>query len=424
MKAINIITYALFIFFVFPAGAQEKYELLYLNNSYDALLEACQEKSTAEAYYWHALVLDKNGNWTEASSLLDTALIQFKENINLENLFIGIQFKLGRYSQITSLLTKHIDYPGNFIKYINILEFRGEYKQAILLLEEKIESDSTNLEYLSHLGDNYFQIDLILSSIETFKKILIINPSDLLSASKLANLYIRTKSYPQSIEICDKGLAIDSTSRKLYRAKGIASNKDGDYETSTKCFQYLYSQGDSSQFVLKNLGISEYYTHSTLAAIEHLELAYKNDSSDFDVCYVLGESYLNTNNQEPGLYYYNQADSLLQPDKTILSTIHNKKQSIYTSLGDFEMAIKSYKTAYNYNPKPEYLFFIASLYQHQIKDKKEAIHYFQSFVDVLPEEGEASKEKEADQLRTISMRDVAERNIEKLKEELFFNGEL
>ena len=127
--------------------------------------------------------------------------------------------------------------------------------------------------------------------------------------------------------------------KKLIKVKGIANFNLEDFKTSESCFKYLYEKGDSSKYTLKHLGISEFKNNLLLISREHLITVFQLDSSDIEVCYILGMGYVNSPDPAKGLYFFDRADSLLQPDYKVLSTLYNEKQSIYSRLNNYEKAL-------------------------------------------------------------------------------------
>ena len=107
----------------------------------------------------------------------------------------------------------------------------------------------------------------------------------------------------------------------------------------------------------------------------------------------------------------------------MLATLYLDKQALYSAVGNYNEALRCFQTAYQYNPKPEYIFFIASLYHHHLKDKQKALEYYEEFIAKLPPRPGLEGLYDQSKL-TGSLRKVAESNITSLKEELFFNGEL
>ena len=214
-------------------------------------------------------------------------------------------------------------------------------------------------------------------------------------------------------------MQIDSTNQKLIKLTGIASFNLKDYNTSETCFLKLLSQGDTSKFNLKHLGISQAELGSFHDAREHLLIANKKDTTDFEVCYMLGRCYLNSMNPETGLYYFNRVDSIIHPSPDLLSSLYYERQSIYSALNMPDSALYCYQKAYEYKAKPEYLFYMGSLCLYKLNKKKQALEYFEKFLAALPQNKETEKEYHEEYI-VVSFRKVAENNIRELKEQLFF----
>jgi len=421
MKKIKFL--AICILISLKVFSQVDYEILFIKGDYDKILHKSKNLDIPNDYYWNSLILDKQGQSLKAIDILYEGLDKYSNNQTLEKLLIDFLYETGQYSQTKHLLSKYLDSPDVFLKLINILGFEGEYQKAINYLLDKIKSDTLNIEYFSLLGDYYNQIDSLTASTKVLEKLVILNPNDQKSLNKLANLYVKNKDYQNAIKVCDIVLVNDTINKKFARIKGIASFNMLNYNIAANCFKLLLEQGDSGKFVLKHLGVSEFRNNVFKESREHLLMAYNADSNDFEINYFLGKAFLNSPTPETGLYYLNRVDSLLQPDPKILSVLHYDKQSIYSAIGKYNDALKSYEMAYKYNPKPEYIFYMASLYQHKLDNKKKALEYYEHFLTQLPPKPESEHIYDEKQF-TVSLRTAAENNINTLKEELFFKGEL
>jgi tetratricopeptide (TPR) repeat protein len=421
MKKITCLGFT--ILFSLSVFSQESYEVLFVKGEYEKILQNSGGLASPDEYYWNSMMLDRKGETLKAIEILEDGLSKYAEDPILEELLIDLLYKTGQFTQAKNYLLKHIDSSDMFLKYMNILGFEREYQIAINYLTDKIITDSLNLEYLSLLGDYYHQIDSLKSAINAFEKLKTFNPNDQNNLNKLANLYIKDKDFFNAIGICDRVLSNDSINKKFIRLKGIAGFNNNDFDMAANCFQRIYDYGDSGKFVLKHLGVSEFRVSMFHESRKHLLVAYQRDSNDFEINYFLGKAYLNSPTPEAGIFYLDRVDSLLQPDPKIISTLHNDKQMIYSAIGNYSEALKSYEMAYKYHPKPEYLFYMASLCQYMLDNKKKAIEYYELFLSELdpkPDSGHTYDEKQI----TISLKSVAEANINELKKELFFDGGL
>jgi len=403
--------------------AQVNYETLYLQNDFNSIVQSAKNLVTADDFYWYALLLENEGNSDTALNITKEGLKKYPGNEKLEILLSDICFEAGRYHEAESLLLKHQSNPESFRQLIQVYEFRNNFEIAIAFLEEKIRTDSTNSWMLMHLGDNYFQLDSLDLALKYYLRKFNSDSSDQVTAVRIANIYLKQKKFDKSIGICNLILSSDSTNKRFIKLIGISHLNKKEFSEAGYYFRQLYEASDSACFIMKNLGICELNTYSFSDARNCLLRAYRLDSNDIETCFCLGKAFMNSMRPEKGLYFFNRADSLSQPDPKVLSAIHFEKQSVYSILGNDQKALSEYKQAYKYNPKPEYLFYMASLYQNKLEEKQKALEYYITFIESLPPEPEGQMEINEDQM-IFSMRKIAENNILILKEELFFEGEL
>lgn len=421
MNRIQIL--AILLFYVSFVFSQENYELSFIKGEYEIILQQSSDLASPDDYFWNSFVLNRKGENLQAIAVLKDGLIAFPGDETLEKQLIEFMYKAGQYAEIKPLLTDYLDNPEMFLRYIIILGFDGEYQLAVDDLNEKIKSDSLNTEFLSLLADYYYQLDSLDASIKVLKKLIAINPLDMKNLSKLANFYVKNKDFEKSMQVCDKVLETDTLNKKFNRIKGIAGFNGAEFDIAALCFNRLIMQGDSGILVLKLLGISEFKTNKFDNSRANLLLAYEADSNDVEVNYYLGKAFLNSPNPEKGLFYFNRVDSLLQPDPKILSSLYYDKQSIYSVLGKYTESVNCYELAYQYHPKPEYIFYIAALYQHKLDNKKKAVESYEFFLTLLGPPSQSDSINTSENQTTVSLGQIARRNITTLKEELFFSGD-
>jgi tetratricopeptide (TPR) repeat protein len=417
-RVINLWTLCLITSFVF---GQDNYELLYLNHDFEQILSVARSKITPDDYYWLSVVQDQIGQSLMAMQTLEEGIARFEENPQLELLVCDIYYQTGNYLKALPFLEKYQEKTEIFLKYVNVLEFQNQYAKSIDLLLKRLNQDSLNINYLLHLGDNYYQLDSIVLALHYYNKAFVQNQEDQSTANKLASIYLKKKEFNKSIEVCDIILGKDSTNTRFLKLKGMASFNLKDYPTAEACLSFLYHTGDSGKFVLKHLGISELNNTNYEVSRKHLLRGYQLDSNDFELCFYLGRSFLNSPQPEKGIYYFDRSDSLIQPDPLTLSAIYIEKQSVYTVLGNYREALNCYNQAYQYNPKPEYLFYMALMYQHDLGDQLKALDYYNGFLANLPPLPDTVDQLYENQI-TISLKSIAEQNIVRIKEDLFLNG--
>jgi tetratricopeptide (TPR) repeat protein len=411
------------IFFFLNAKGQGNNEVHFLKGDYASILNNTGDAGSAEDYYWISLALEKTGKSLEGISLLEQALIEFPESILLERILAKMFFNTGQFYLAKPYLIKYQKNPDEFLMLIKVLENEAEFVEAISLLKVRLSKDSTNIDYLKKLGDYYNQIDSLDAAILQYRKLVDLNPNDQLSLAKLANIYLSKKSYAAAISVCDSALQIDSTNKVIIKIKGFALFRKGEFESAKSNFSYLLEEGDSGIVLLKHLGISESKSYAYHDSRKHLLMAYEIDSMDYEICFFLARGYLNSRTPEAGIFFLDRADSLIQADPAILTTIYTEKASIYSTLEMFDEVLYYYLLSYKKSYKPEYLYYIGSLYSYRFNNKQKALEYYSRFLEELPDINQPVNNSLKNQ-STVSMKKVASEQIEILREELFFEGAL
>jgi tetratricopeptide (TPR) repeat protein len=402
---------------------QDPYELMFLKKEYQEIIARSSPPGVAEDYYWQARALGQTGGLEQGIKCLQEGLAAYPEAENLEMLLADFLYNTGDYAGAKPLLVKYSALHDSFMQLVRVLEFQSKRTEVICLLNERMQTDPTNIEYIARLADNYYQADSLGKALSLYEQLTRLNPRDQAALTRQANILLQLQQFEAAIAVCDRALAVDSTNMTIQRIKGIASFRDSDFRTAARIFLALLVDGDTTKATLKHLGISEIKNFNYHDAREHLLIAFRLDSLDHEISFFLGRAFLNSTMPDSGLYYLERADSLLQPDPEVLAAIYTEKVSIYGTLDQYEKAIECYEKAYALSPKPEYLFFMASLYRFRLEDKAKALTYYSRFLGALPPAMEDVKQTLKNQ-GTISMKKVAEESITALREELFFEGAL
>lgn len=340
----------------------------------------------------------------------------------LERMLARQYYETGQYQKAKPLLYKHSDSNDLFFQLINILEYESKLTQAIVLMKDRLTSDSLNTNILSRLGTLYYQQNDNDSSIHCFNRALDINPLDQMTSNKLANLLLKNKHYDRAIVICDRMLAVDSTLVKFINIKALCHFKNNNFINAKYYYSLLIQSGDSSQQVLKNIGICEIKTEDFEESRKHLLKAFRNDSSDVEICFYLGKGFYNSMTPEVGLDFLNRSDSLLKPNPILLSMICLEKRAIHSIMGNHSQAIQCYEQAYQYNNDPKLKFYMADVYQHKLVKRQMAVKFYESFLTDINANNTIDIGLLSAEEQSLIMQ--ARQNIKILREEMFFESEL
>jgi tetratricopeptide (TPR) repeat protein len=153
------------------------------------------------------------------------------------------------------------------------------------------------------------------------------------------------------------------------------------YDEAIKTGEKLLSYGDSSTFVLNNLGKSYFFILDYKNALKNF-LVIESKSMDSEALYYsIGLSYR-------GLKDYKNAIPYLE--KAIQEGISTKIASYYGLLGDsFEGVNKNteanaaYKKGLQFENNGSLLYNIALVYETKLNDKKNAIDYYEQYLKTI-----------------------------------------
>lgn len=429
------------------------------------------------------LLLSSTGLYSQHSALKDSVTTQLlnrqyeeaiflsKQALNLDSTQTWAWFSMG---QANLALLRYKKALGNFqeavkndpenISLLNALgktySSLGDHKKAALSYEKVLQTDSTqiyaqielarsysksreyikaldifkqlatdyphNYAYNKELGLTYLKLDSLKKATWFMHNAININNRDQDLIAKLATTYNKEGDYKLALNVVLLGRKHDSLSIPLISLEGYCNYLMQRYKTAIRLFEQARSLGDSSLFNAKYLGISYIYAHLEPAAIPLLDKVFQADSTSNN-CYYLAMAHNSTGYYEPeqfdtAYHYFQLTLELMKPNPYTKSSVYRYLGGILTRLKRYMEAIENYKLAYGFDPS-EYtvLFSIGNVYDHFIKDKKNALNYYQQFLDRA---GFEPSEENIKDKKYVSITKVAYLSILKIREELHFEGEL
>jgi len=423
----------LIVIYIDVKGQQNNYPVLFIENKFEKIIDLSDlhiknGNATFDDFFWNAQSLRKIGKEMEALNVLKMSVDIFPENKNLKLLYLDILFDNNMFLDAeplidNMLLIDSLDF--NLLKKkILINEFNLKNETAINQLNKAIQYDSLNVFYLSHLGDNYKIIDNIPLSTFYYEKAYQQNTKNQNIAKKLISNYLKTTP-EKAIDICDTILKMDSLNIPFLRYKAFAYFKTNKVIESLKEYEKIYMSGDSSVIILKRIGILKYKLNDFHSARPYLKRALKLDSTDTEINFFYGCALANSPKKEEALKYLLKSIKLLEPEKDIVSAIYEHIAFTYRELKAYDQCLNYYLQAYELDPeKKKYLFFIASLYEHNLNEKMKAKEYYEMFLDEVDESDEKPNLNPQDNKYTSTYTNAAKISIERINEELFFEGNL
>jgi tetratricopeptide (TPR) repeat protein len=262
----------------------------------------------------------------------------------------------------------------------NINLRRGNDEKAKAYYMDILKIDSTNFTVYKQLA-NLNKGEMNLAKIGYLEKANGINPIDPDVVFDLCELYFKMNFFDKASNILRPALDADSTNLQLLKMKMPISMANKKYDEAIKTGEKLLSYGDSSTFVLNNLGKSYFFILDYKNALKHF-LVIENKSMDSEALYyAIGLSYR-------GLKDYKSAIPYLE--KAIQEGISTKIASYYGLLGDsFEGVNKNteantaYKKGLQFENNGSLLYNIALVYETKLNDKKNAIDYYEQYLKTI-----------------------------------------
>ncbi len=241
-----------------------------------------------------------------------------------------------------------------------------------------------------------------------------VNPFDLTLYLRIANTCNTLREFDRSIAVCKKGLAIDSMSTVLRTAMAYAQYHKSEFKNAIENFEKVKAQGDSTSFVVKNMGYVYYRDNQFEPARKHLtraaKMLYDEGVNEYEVYFFLSDACVQLNDPKAALSFLQRADSLRYPSSEVQSKIYKSFASVYNSERDWTNGAKYFEMAYKTDPEDKSSLLLWAYQCDYLKDKKKAYKLYNQFLN-----SEESKEY-AKELAIVKQR------VSKLKEDLFFEG--
>ncbi|RQO75366.1 hypothetical protein DBR43_08395 [Pedobacter sp. KBW06] len=250
-----------------------------------------------------------------------------------------------------------------------------EYFNQVL----KLDSNSFNAyKQLARIEKEQAEIGPMIANLQKANKI---NPTDADVVFDLCEVYFKSNLFQKAEDILEPALKADSGNFQLLKMKMPVSMGSKKYKIAIETGEKLLSYGDSSTFVLNNLGKSHFLLLEYQKALGYF-LKIKNTSADNEgLLYNIALSYR-------GIKDYKNAVPYLE--KTIKAAISPGVASYYGLLGDSfenidknEQANTAYKRGLLFENNGSLYYNIALVYENKFNDKKNAISYYNQYLKTI-----------------------------------------
>lgn len=268
------------------------------------------------------------------------------------------------------------------LKLANCHYKRANYRQVAELLKNMPE-DSLSHEAFRQLAFSYQKQGDNDSFMYWANQLVNRFPMDGEVVAGLTLAYAKANQ-PQKGIICGLKYTLkDSTNIMVNRALADAWFINRDFTAAAMIYDRLMEQGDSTFNTLYSAGMCYSQIEDLERAYKYLQLAFLISGMQHAGCaYRLGVVCVDTKRYPEGLNYLNLAKELLRPDTTIMKAITLSEGEGYYLTQHYPEAVEAWKEHLTYNPGSVATYFnIANAYAYLLKDEKQALSYYEQFLE-------------------------------------------
>jgi tetratricopeptide (TPR) repeat protein len=221
------------------------------------------------------------------------------------------------------------------------------------------------------------------TAIGLYNKSLALNPKNTSAIKNLSYLYASTYRADTAIKLLTRAIGIDPEDMELYVRRGGLHYLINYNKRALNDYLKVLSSGDSATLYLKRAGIGYSNNLQPKEAVEYLLKAYGKDSNDYETTNYLGRSYFDLNDLKNSIYFYKRTLKILAPavqQRGIASVMLAESQK---KGGKYKEAIETYLDALKTSPDLSLYLIIANIYDEKLEDPKNAIYYYDIFLEKL-----------------------------------------
>jgi len=329
------------------ADSADHRDMYIIGQAYEGLLRY------PEAYRWYRRCL-----------AADTA------NIDFLNTLGRMAINLGRASDAQNYFQKVLENDSiNF--YANyqlgrLYQQLSEYIKAINQYHKLLEQDEFNPVLLRSIGDCFIRMELLPAAKWHYSLAYDKNKENVGLANALINTMLKIgdeDNFKEALSLCDTALFYNPVNQQLIRNKGMALFANKKYGEADSLYTNLLEEGDSTLLTLKYAGASRYYHDHFTRAIDPLEKFYEKDTTDIDVCLLLGSILGKKGEEKKAFELLGIAENNMRPDSVHIRQLIKFKAETYRQAGKFSESDKLFYQAWKDNPSDtDMLRHIASRY--------------------------------------------------------------
>ena len=276
--------------------------------------------------------------------------------------------------------------PDNLFLRIQkmMLNYKMEEFGKCIVEGQEILQEDTIPTILVTVGNSFNKTQMSDSALVYYSKAYGMNPYDYRTLEKISNIHLMREKYDTVLSLTQNYLKKDSANYVINPIKGLAQYGLKDYRNAYETFSKSLEYGCDPYSGYYYLGLCKFMDKEYREAIEWFKKAMQLDSSDANIPYYIGLCYSKESPQyyETAEWYLNLAESMLQPDSTMMYKINATKVDVFMNSAQFDRAVKQLKVAQRYGElQPAQLSALGYAYR-RMKDYENAMKYYNKYLKV------------------------------------------
>jgi len=383
---ILLIFFSFITSFLYPQ--QTDSELLsYINNfQYQKALEYIEtQEPTKEILEQKAFCYKALGNYKDAIEILRELSDEYIDDIRLKVDLATSYANAGKLTESINCYDSLIcmDSTNSYFKVqkAELLYQQGSFKKALELYQTIYNLDGLK-NMIKRSAQCFEKINELDSAMRYYGMAWEVDSTDSFSAANLINLNLKREYYGNGRQLSNTYIQRDSTDKQINLLNALSYYMSDLYEEAIPRLLKCYEAGDTSVIVNRSLGICYYSLKESFKAMEFLDIAYRQDTTNNNVLYCLAISCSEMAEPERAISYFHKLlDRTIPPDLTLYLYYRNLAQA-YTKTSQYQEAVDNYDKAIQYgndNQKMNLFYTIGDIYIKRLKYKEKALEYFRLY---------------------------------------------
>ncbi|MES2375224.1 MAG: tetratricopeptide repeat protein [Bacteroidota bacterium] len=281
----------------------------------------------------------------------------------------------------------------------SINQRRGNNNKAELYFKKLVNLDTVNFNAYNRLGQINRDKGDLKNEIYYFEKANKLNPTDPDVAVDLTEAYIIKDQDQQAEKVLAIAINADPDNIILQQTLLRLSYVQSKWKETVKTGEQLLLLGDSTSATLAKLGRAYFQTKNYVCGITIL-LKIPEDNQTENTAYYTAGCYKMLKDQKKAIFYFTKAITLSISTST--GTYYNEIADSYETQKAFKKAQDNYLKGLLYDEQPMTYYYLATMFDSELKNKKSALKYYKKYVAAKPDEKQ-KKYKDFSEARIVAL---------------------